>query len=201
MLPPVPSYVVLLRAAHAAGRDAPAEAIRDALTDAGLGEDVRTYGRDGNVRLRTRMRKPERVAAAIEAALRDALGKPVDALVRTVEEFAAVHRFGASLENPVAGDVRRHVVFLRQAPPTDVARIVASWDVPGEAVVPHGRELYLWSRLPLRSAVIPAQLRSAPLEASTGALTIRSWKVVGDLFGRWVDGGPSARPRHPRSPG
>lgn len=168
------------------------EVLRETLSQAGF-DDVRTHAQDGNVRVTTRMRKPTKVAQAIEAALAARLGFEVDALVRTLDELAATHRYGASLESPIEGEVQRHVAFLRQAPPPDIACVVAAWDVPGEAVVLHDRELHLWSRLPLRSAVIPAQLRSAPLEAATGALTIRSWKVVDAIAGRWVNDEPSGK--------
>ena len=99
-------YVVLLRGINVGGKaKVPMAALRDVCTAAGC-EDVVTYIQSGNVVLTSKLR-PDRLGAALEAAIAADFGFNPAVMLRTGGEMAAVVAAApqADARPPQRGDV------------------------------------------------------------------------------------------------
>ncbi len=111
----MPTYVALLRAVNVGGTGMlPMSRLKAICADAGFMR-VETYIASGNVVFDSKA-KPAQVKSALEARLRDELGKPVGVMVRTAAEIAAMIK-----ANPFTKGEAKHtyVLFLDAAPPRD----------------------------------------------------------------------------------
>jgi uncharacterized protein (DUF1697 family) len=131
------TFVALLRAVNVGGTGTLAMAdLKSTCEDLGF-TDVRTYIQSGNVVFGCG-RTEARVKADLEAALAAKMRKPVDVLVRSAAEMAAVLKC-----NPfpsVAGN-KVYVHFLDQSPKEAV---FATIKIPGrEEMRLNGREVYV----------------------------------------------------------
>jgi uncharacterized protein (DUF1697 family) len=148
--------------------------LREVLEDAGF-EDVATYVQSGNVVLSApKGRAAARAGRDIEAAIEAGFGFPVDVVMRTRDELAAL-----VAEDPL-GDVatdpsRRIVVFLAGA--LDRSRLdgVRSEDFAPEAFTLREREIVMWAPGGQRDSALVKTLT----EKRTGVLaTARNWRTV-----------------------
>ena len=134
----VATYVGLLRAVNVGGKGKlPMSELRRLAEGCGFAR-VRTYIASGNVVFAAGASEPE-AQAQLQSALQEHTGKPIDVLVRSGAEMAAV-----LAANPYADRAPNlvHVVFLDKAPPAD-----ALADVSGrvdEEIASGRRELYVY---------------------------------------------------------
>lgn len=179
----MPSYVALLRAVNIAPRWLKMADLRDHLTALGYGA-VETYIQSGNVRLDSRARSAERVAAQLTAQISAYAGFAVPALVRTTTGLRQVANTAASLPTPFPDAdpavVRRYVTFLERPLESAAAQTLDEWDVPGERVAVVGAEIHWW----LTKSTHQAKLSNARIERH-GTATTRDLKVVTALAQRW----------------
>lgn len=133
----MPTHIALLRAINVGGTGKlPMTELR-ALCE-GLGfANVRTYIQSGNVVFESKL-SPSRAKSALEDALEARLGKRHLALLRSIEEMAAVE---ARNPFPEADPKQLLVVFVDAPPPRDA---IARVKVPGrERLHLDGRELFI----------------------------------------------------------
>jgi len=105
----------------------------------------------------------------------------VRAIVRTPEQLAEVASYGAGLEAPLEGEVRRYVTFLKEEPDDGLVAMMNGWDVVGERAQVAGRGVYLWLAHPSHEAM----LTNARIERGGVVATTRDWKVVTALGEMW----------------
>ncbi|HUP74140.1 MAG TPA: DUF1697 domain-containing protein [Acidimicrobiales bacterium] len=171
------TFVALLRAVNVGGRNQLSMTELRALFESFGYSHVETYIQSGNVVFDGASRKSALVASEVEAAFADALGRPLDVVIRSAREMSAVIK-----ANPFLGRVpdptKLHVVFLNHAP--DEARVneldVSRFE-PEEFAL-GAREVYLHcpdglgrSKL---SAALAAKLTPMPS-------TVRNWNTVNKL--------------------
>ncbi|HET8725935.1 MAG TPA: DUF1697 domain-containing protein [Alphaproteobacteria bacterium] len=130
-------YVALLRAINIGGTGVlPMNDLRALCAEIGF-RHVRTYIQSGNVVFESPASERE-VRTALERALAEWMGKPVDVMIRTAAELRSV-----LVANPFP-DVKPAqvaVVFLADPAPQD---LLAGLVVPGrEEIRPAGREVYI----------------------------------------------------------
>ena len=131
------SFIALLRAVNVGGTGKlPMSELKSMCEAAGF-EQVRTYIASGNVVFKSRLSEAK-VKALLEARLEIYAGKPVDVMVRSHAELAAV------LTNnpfPDAPGNRCLAIFLHAPPPSDtLSRITGQND---ERVALGSREIYV----------------------------------------------------------
>ncbi|MGW7445274.1 DUF1697 domain-containing protein [Kitasatospora sp. NPDC054795] len=114
------TYIAFLRAVNVGGRTVRMERLRALFAELGLG-NVRSYIQSGNVFFTTD--EPDRAAltARIEEHLEQALGYPVPALLRTVDEVAGLLAAEPFRDVEVTPDVRLVVAFLSEPLPGEFA--------------------------------------------------------------------------------
>jgi uncharacterized protein (DUF1697 family) len=109
------TYVALLRAVNVAGTGKlPMSDLKAMCTDAGFLQ-VRTYIASGNVVFQSKA-SPTKVKADLEARLLAYVGKPVEVIVRTAAQMAAVLKANPF---PKAAPNRTVAIFLDEPPPPD----------------------------------------------------------------------------------
>jgi len=150
--------------------------LRRLLTSAGF-SDVRTYAQSGNVVLFSDA-PPEQLARECERQIAHGLGVDVQALARTHEELAEVHRRDPLGE--VARDPKRYQVsFLSAELDAEAVSRLAAHAVAPERVVAIGRELYAWHPSGVaRSRLATRLARPAPGVTATA----RNWTTVTGLL-------------------
>jgi len=178
----VPDYVAFLRAINLGKtRKFPMAELRSCVEAAGF-ENVETYIQTGNVRVRTRMRSRERVAAELERVFEADRGFVVPTVVLTPAELRQVHADAVSLELPVVGEhVRRYVTFLKEPATSEVAQLLEGLRADGEAARVMGRAVHVW----VRDGYQSARINNARIERLLGVATTRDLKVVATLADRW----------------
>ena len=177
----MPTYAAFLRAVNVAGRWVKMAELREALQDNGFG-DVETYIQSGNLRVSTPLRSRAKVERAIEDVLREGWKLDVATMVRTPAELTALGTALAGLEQPLPGEPRRYVAFLKDEPDTAAIEALHAWDQEHERVTVVGREAVLWLNVPAHAA----KLTNARLERmGTAVATTRDVKVVDELVRRW----------------
>lgn len=177
----MPVYVAFLRAVNVGGRVVKMAAMREALGADGF-EEVETHIQSGNVRLRSRLRSPPRVEAAIEKCLAELAGFPVAVMVRTPAQLTAL---GAAVDGipallrPVG---RRYAAVAKGEITPEARSALESYDGTGERarVVP-GAVLLEYGH-PFNQV----KLTGARLERLAGQpLTARDMKVIRALIEKW----------------
>ena len=166
--------MALLRSINVGGKARiPMAALRATCAAAGC-EDVVTYIQSGNVVLTSKLR-PDRLGAALEAAIAADFGFNPAVMLRTGGEMAAVVEC-----NPYGGDAAAHlhVGFLHAAPDAATGKCLAAIDSAPEQVTVAGRDLYLYLPNGMGRADLPVKidrcLRPTPL-------TVRNWRTVTKL--------------------
>jgi uncharacterized protein (DUF1697 family) len=174
------TYIAFLRAINVGGRFAKMANLRTGLSDKGFG-DVESHIQSGNLRFTSSLRSAAKAELALEAALEELCGFTVRAIVRTPAQLGELSSYGAGLQAPLEGEVRRYVTFLKEDPDDDFLAMMNGWDVPGERAHVHGREVYLWLAHPSHQA----RLTNARIERRGVVATTRDWKVVSALGDKW----------------
>jgi uncharacterized protein (DUF1697 family) len=133
----MPTYVALLRAVNVGGTGKlPMTELKSMCESAGF-EKVRTYIASGNVVFSSK-KSAASVKAALEKALLDYAGKPVQVMVRTGPEMADVL---AANPFPQAAPNRTVAIFLDHAPPADTRATLSGQK--NEEVMLGKREIYV----------------------------------------------------------
>jgi uncharacterized protein (DUF1697 family) len=108
-------YIALLRAVNVGGTGKlPMSDLRAICTEAGFAR-VETYIASGNVLFESKA-AASKVKAELEARLRSYAGKPIDVVLRTAAEMAAVLKANPF---PKAESKHTYAIFLDKAPPAD----------------------------------------------------------------------------------
>lgn len=177
----VPTHIALLRAINVAGRFYKMADVRTCLTASGL-EDVETYIQTGNVRFRSTMRSRARLERHVEDVLRESCGFDVPAILLSPAELAQVYVDALGLPSPLEGDeLRRYVMFLREAPIAAAIAPIDAWDYDGERAKVVGSAVHVWLSKPMHEA----KFTNARFEKALGVGTTRDLKVVTTLAERW----------------
>jgi uncharacterized protein (DUF1697 family) len=176
----MPTYIAFLRAINVGGRFAKMADLRAGLVHEGF-DEVESYIQSGNLRLSSSLGSATAVEVALESALEELCGFTVSTIVRTPVQVAELASYGKGLPNPLEGEPRRYVTFLKDDPGDDFAAMMNGWDVAGERAHVHGREVYLWFTHPSHEA----KLSNARIERGGAVATTRDWKVVSALGEMW----------------
>jgi uncharacterized protein (DUF1697 family) len=177
----MPTYIAFLRAMNVGGRFAKMADLRAGLTLKGFG-DVETHIQSGNLRCTSSLKSAAEVERAFEVALEELCGFTVRTIVRTPVQLAELTSYGAALESPLEGEVRRYVTFLKEDPDVDFTARIDGWDVAGERAHVHRREVYQWLAHPSHEA----KLSNAQIERGAVVATSRDWKVISALGEKWA---------------
>ncbi|WP_019585505.1 DUF1697 domain-containing protein [Deinococcus apachensis] len=168
-------HVALLRGINVGGhRRVPMKDLKATFERLGFPE-VRTYVQSGNVVFGDG--SPDR--DAIEQALRQDFGFPVDVMLRSAEEWATLAPRNPYPSQAAADGTKVHVAFLHHEP--DPARLNAlrARSFGEDTWACSGRELYLHTP----NGLGQSRLDLAPLRQLA---TVRNWRTVraiGDLLG------------------
>ena len=177
----MPTFVAFLRAVNVGGRWVKMAELRDALQDNGF-RDVESYIQSGNLRLSTTMRSSAKVEVAIEQVLREGWGLDVATMVRSPAELTTLGAALHGLDQPLPGEPRRYVTFLKAVPDAAAVEALHAWDVEHERVRVIGRDAVIWLNVPAHAA----RLTNARLERlGKVPSTTRDLKVVDALVERW----------------
>jgi uncharacterized protein (DUF1697 family) len=154
--------------------------LRTGLSHKGFG-DVQSYIQSGNLRFTSSLRSAAKVELVLEAGLQELCGFTVQTIARTPSQLAEVASYGADLEVPLEGEVRRYVTFLKEDPADELVAMLNRWDVVGERAQVRGREVYVWLGHPSHQA----KLTNARVERGGVVATTRDWKIVKVLGEKW----------------
>lgn len=177
----MPSYVAFLRAVNVGGRNVKMADLRAALTDAGF-TDVATHIQSGNVRVRTSLRSPQRVAASIRESLTAAAGFDIPAIVRTPAELTALVGTVDAIPALLPGEGRRYVAFA-DGPVGEAAQAtLEGWSTSGERALVLGSDIMA----ELTVGFHKTTLTNARIERITGRMTTwRDLKVLRQVTDLW----------------
>ena len=177
-------YVAFLRAINLGkNRKFPMAELRACLESAGFG-GCETYIQTGNVRLRSPLRSPARLADQLEALFEADRGFTVPTVVLTSEELREVYAEAMRLAPPSAAHadgLRRYVTLLKEPPAQATAAEVEALSSAEEVAWVRGRAVHLW----MRSGYQNARLNNARVEKLLGVATTRDLKVITTLAERW----------------
>jgi uncharacterized protein (DUF1697 family) len=183
----VADYVAFLRAINLGkNRKFPMTELRSCLAAAGF-DEVETYIQTGNVRLRSTMRSPVRLAERLEELFEADRGFAVPTVVLTAPELRTVYDDACALDAPIdgAGDgadgLRRYVTLLKEPPAPAAVQEIETLDHDGEAARVRGRAVHVW----VRDGYQNARINNARIEKLCGAATTRDLKVITTLAQRW----------------
>lgn len=178
----MPTYIGFLRAINlGARRRYPMAELRAALTAAGF-EDVETHIASGNVRIRTRMRSPRKVAAELERVFQADRGFAVPTIVLTPGELADVAADVEELGARHAPEHGHYVSLLAEAPTPALARQVEDASLEGERIIVRGRAVHLLYDVPFHQA----KRSGAFVEKALAVSTNRNAKVIRALKEKWA---------------
>jgi uncharacterized protein (DUF1697 family) len=170
-MPKSQRYVVLVRGINVGGHSKlPMSRLRELCAAIGC-TDVTTYIQSGNVVLVSSL-TATRLRSGLAKALSDELGRPVEVMVRTPAEMAAVV---GSTPYPDAPVTSVHVAFLHKPPGN--AAVLADLDCAPEELAVVGKEIYLHLPNGLGRAKLPVQLGKVFKEP----MTMRNWRTVAKL--------------------
>jgi len=176
----MPTYIAFLRAINVGGRFVKMADLRTGLSRKGFG-DVESHIQSGNLRFTSSLRSTAEVEVALETALEEVCGFTVRSIVRTPAQLGELTSYGAGLEVPLEGEVRRYVTFLKGDPADELVAMMNGWNVAGERAQVRGREVYMWLAHPSHQA----KLTNARIERGGVVATTRDWKVVSALGEKW----------------
>ena len=130
------AYVALLRAVNVGGRLLKMDDLRRVAGELGL-ESPKTFIASGNLLFKS-TKSEAAVKKALEKALTEHMGKPVDVMVRTAKEMGE-----AVKANPFEKEPGNRVaaIFFDDAPAADA--IKAAKNVANERLAPGKREIYV----------------------------------------------------------
>lgn len=181
----MPDYVAFLRAINLGkSRTFPMAELRALLEREGF-DAVETWIQTGNVRLRSTLRSPQRLATRLEELFEADRGFAVPTVVLTPVELRQVYVDAQGLAPPphlASAEVRRYVTFLKDDPPAAVVDELEGLDLDGEAARVRGRAVHVWVRDGYRNA----RLSNTWIERRLGVATTRDLKVVAALAQRWA---------------
>jgi uncharacterized protein (DUF1697 family) len=173
----VVSYALLLRGVNVGTKNTlPMAELRAMLEHLGC-TDVRTYVQSGNAVFGTTL-PAAKLTAAIEAALAEAMGRPIATTLRTERELRRV--VDRRPFPGVANDPKYLcVTFLSHEPTEAELAPLHAMELGDERLEVDGREIYTWhphgqARSALAAAVQKLKLR--------GAVTTRNWNTVTKLL-------------------
>lgn len=178
----MPVFIGFLRAVNIGARRYPMAELRAALEAAGF-EDVATHIQTGNVRVRTRLRSRDAVAAELERVFAEDRGFTVPTVVLTAAELAATAADVAALGRQHQPAYGHYVSLLKQDPPTATVRDLEAASFAGERVLVRGRAVHLLYDVPYGEA----KTSNAFIEKASGLVaTNRNAKVITALKEKWT---------------
>jgi len=174
-------YVASLRAINVGGRTVKMERLRAEFEALGYAE-VATFIASGNVIFRA-AKEAALLEEEIEGRLQQALGYPVGAFVRTMDEVAAIARYAPFTIDPSTAGGTLMIIFLRRAPTKAAREQILSCRTATDDFHVHGREVY-W-RLP--TGLMDSTVSGALLEKSAGMpATTRNVTTVQRLAAKYA---------------
>ena len=146
-------YIALLRGINVGGHNVKMDHLRALFEEMGF-RDVATFIASGNVIFTAPDAGERTLQAHIEEYLERALGYATPALIRTMDEVAAVAAYRPFPgEDPDAEGNALYIAFFNEAPPEDVQAQVLALQTPTDRFHFHGRELYWFLRTKLSESV------------------------------------------------
>lgn len=169
------TWIAMLRAVNLGARNkVPMPALREALTDAGLGE-VRTYVQSGNIAFTSRHRSPDAVASKVRDVVRREFDVDQPVLVRSIEQIETVIAGNpyprAALDRPKL----LHVTFLTSVPEPAGVQTVHSDPVSRDVCRIVGAHLYVDFAESVHGSRLSAQWITRRLGVDG---TARNWRTV-----------------------
>lgn len=177
----MPTYVAFLRAVNLGARRRFPQADIRAATEAAGGTQVATHLNTGNVRLTSRKRSADAVAAALAAAYEEKAGFEVPTIVLTTTEVATIAARGRELRAEHA-PVTNHYVSLYPGPPDPRAVAeVQGLSHPGERCLVTGRAAHVL----LEGAIHESRLLRSRQFRALGEGTARTLNVLEAIAAAW----------------
>ncbi|AXG80986.1 DUF1697 domain-containing protein [Streptomyces paludis] len=175
------SYAALLRGINVSGhKRVPMAELRDLLTGLGHG-GVRTYLQSGNAVFTSAATDERALATALERAVEERFGFPVDCLVRDAAYLRAVADACPFPADRLEGRQLHCTFFSEPVAPDRLASVDPAAYLPEEFRL-GDRALYLYAPNGLgRSKLAEALARPALLRGTTA--TSRNWNTVRELVG------------------
>jgi uncharacterized protein (DUF1697 family) len=169
----VDTQIVLLRGINVgAANRIKMPALCEALVDAGIGTEPRTYVQSGNIALQTSLGERE-LAAAVAAMLTERFKIVTPVVVREADELRDVVVGNPFPDEAALNPKALQVTFLAEAPTADRVSELEARAVGGERVAVLGRHLFSWH--PEGLARSKMALKLTPKSA---AATARNWTTV-----------------------
>ncbi|MFT3874765.1 MAG: DUF1697 domain-containing protein [Nocardioides sp.] len=176
----MPTYVAFLRAINLGPtRKFPKEAIKEAVESVGA-TDVATYINTGNVRLTSRMRSVEKVAATLEDAFAADRGFEVPTIVFTVDELRQVVADADEFAGQFDGFAAHSVTLYSQPPPEAAARALEALALGDHALV-RGRAAHVL----VTNSILDSKTLTGKEFKALGVGTARYAKVLREIVTRW----------------
>ncbi len=114
------TYISLLRAVNVSGQNKiPMQELKSLYESLGL-QQVTTYIQSGNVVFRGATVNPKKLAQQITQAIKQHFGYPIDVLLWTQAEFAAIVNNNPFSKRTGIDPARLHTIFLKHEPAQDL---------------------------------------------------------------------------------
>jgi uncharacterized protein (DUF1697 family) len=171
----MPKYIAFLRAINVGGRTVKMDHLRRLFESLGLSR-VETFIASGNVSFESTSRSADRLAAAIEKGLQDALGYGVATFLRSPAELTAIARHKPFDDSELSAEGNMlYVAFVAAAPGAGATQKLQACATAVDAFHVHDRQIY-WLR---RSTAGESAFSGARLEKILGVpATLRNLTTV-----------------------
>jgi uncharacterized protein (DUF1697 family) len=166
-------YVALMRGINVGGKNMlPMKDLVDMFEKAGCA-DVRNYIQSGNIVFSAKPTVAKTIADVIAKGVEKKFGFAVPVIVRTRKEIDAVVDDNPFLKAGTAIE-RLHVVFLKDRPTAEMAKILDPNRSPGDFFELRGGEIFLSITSAAKTKITNAWLDSKLKTVSSG----RNWRTV-----------------------
>lgn len=173
------TYIALLRGINVSGqRIIKMEWLRRQFEAMGF-EQVRTYIQSGNIIFLTKKTTEKTLRKKIESTLEQALGYPVDVILRRPKEIEALigsHPYG---EMGAEESRKLYIAFLHEPPAAELQPPFLAMQSPGESFVIAGREVYISIAKDHPKPLFTNMLLEKKLKT---VATTRNWATVNKLL-------------------
>ncbi len=171
----MPRFIAFLRAINVGGaRTVKMDALRQPFESLGFSK-VATFIASGNVVFETTNKNAKTLTSKIEKKLRERLGYPVEAFIRTDAELAEIANSKAFRQSEIDAAAQFNIIFLANTLDDQSKQKVMALRTDTDEFRVHGREIY-WLRRRKRGR---SAFSTVPLEKALGQpFTIRGAKTV-----------------------
>jgi len=177
------TYVTLLRAVNVGKTWVPMEELRELFGTLGF-QDVRTYIQSGNVVFKTGASR-SKCAAAIGKALGERLPTPIQFILKSSDELAAIVAANPFVSEPSIDPAKLHATFLSAAPAKTAWEKLSAIRAGDDRFHACGSEIFLHCPNGYGNTKLSNQTIERALAVPA---TTRNWKTVNKLLEMALEG-------------